>query len=140
MAAKLNREDVVLGGLITGQTPTDTTSTPSPKALPNRAVDWQVLAPGTTGQVLTVQAGGSIAWAGLGTFTAVAGAFSGGIAAWGATVPSSQPTAAAETTGYAAGSSTAVTIDGTFTGGTGSTAYTVGDIVAALKTQGFIKS
>ena len=52
--------------------------------------------------------------------------------------PVTQPTAAAETTGYTAGTSTAVTIDGTFTGGVGTTAYTIGDIVAALKTLGVI--
>ena len=56
------------------------------------------------------------------------------------TGPVAQPTAAAETTGYTAGTGTAVTIDGTFTGGVGVTAYTIGDIVAALKTLGLIAS
>lgn len=51
-----------------------------------------------------------------------------------------QCTAADVTTGYTAGSSTAVTIDGTFTGNVGSTAYTIGDLVAALKKYGLIAS
>jgi hypothetical protein len=58
---------------------------------------------------------------------------------FGAT-PIVQPTAAGTTTGYTAGTSTAVTIDGTSTGGTGSTAYTLGDIVLALKSLGIIKT
>ncbi len=56
------------------------------------------------------------------------------------TTPVVQPTAAAATTGYTAGTSTPVTIDGTFTGGTGSTAYTIADLVHALKTLGLIAS
>ena len=47
--------------------------------------------------------------------------------------PVLQPTAHAVHAGYTAGSSTVVTIDGTFTGNTGSTAYTLGDCIAALK-------
>jgi hypothetical protein len=51
-----------------------------------------------------------------------------------------QRTAAGVTTGYTAGASTAVTIDGTFTGNVGATAYTIGDLVAALKALGFIQA
>lgn len=49
-----------------------------------------------------------------------------------------QPTAGGVTAGYTAGTSTAVTIDGKFTGNTGTSAYTVGDLVAALKNLGLI--
>ena len=42
------------------------------------------------------------------------------------------------TTGFTAGSGTATKDDSTFTGGVGSTAYTVGDIVKALKTLGLL--
>lgn len=44
------------------------------------------------------------------------------------------------TTGFTAGSGTAAKDDSTYTGNTGSTAYTVGDIVKALKTAGLIAS
>ncbi len=49
-----------------------------------------------------------------------------------------QPTAAGNTTTVTAGSTTAVYVNTTFTGGTGSTAYTVGDVVKALKSLGLI--
>lgn len=63
----------------------------------------------------------------------------GPVSFFGATAVS-QPTAAAVTAGFTAGAGTAVKDDSTFTGNTGSTAYTIGDIVKALKTLGLIKS
>ena len=63
MGSKFNREDVSLGAIPVGMYPTDTTTTPAPLALPNRAVDWGVLPSGSSGQVLTVNADGSIGWA-----------------------------------------------------------------------------
>lgn len=42
------------------------------------------------------------------------------------------------TTGFTAGSGTASKSDSTFTGNTGTAAYTVGDIVRALKNLGFL--
>lgn len=54
--------------------------------------------------------------------------------------PIAQSTPAASTTTVTAGSTTAVYVNTSFSGGTGSTAYTVGDIVAALKGLGLLKS
>ena len=43
-----------------------------------------------------------------------------------------------ETTGFTAGAGTAARVDSTYTGNTGSTAYTVSDIVKALKQVGLL--
>ena len=64
----------------------------------------------------------------------------GGLVSFFGATGSTQPTAAGNTTVVTAGSTTAVYVNTTFTGGTGSTAYTVGDIVAALKGLGIIKA
>ena len=54
--------------------------------------------------------------------------------------PATQPTAAVNVHTVAAGSTTTVFVNTTFDGSIGSTAYSLGDLVAALKTLGLIKS
>ena len=49
-----------------------------------------------------------------------------------------QPATTGTVTGFTAGSGTAAKDDSTYTGNTGSTAYTVGDIVKALKDLGLL--
>lgn len=61
------------------------------------------------------------------------------IAFFGA-APVAQPSTTGTTTGFTAGAGTAAKSDSTFTGNTGSTAYTVGDIVKALKDLGLLTS
>ena len=56
---------------------------------------------------------------------------------FGAT-PVVQPDTTGTTTGFTAGSGTAVLDDSTFTGDTGTAAYTIGDIVKALKDLGLL--
>jgi hypothetical protein len=63
----------------------------------------------------------------------------GPVSFFGAT-PATQPTAATNVHTVAAGSTTAVYVNTTFDGSIGSTAYTLGDVVAALKTLGLIKA
>lgn len=55
-----------------------------------------------------------------------------------AATPLAQQGATGNTTTVTAGSTTAVYTNTTFSGGTGTTAYTVGDIVLALKKLGLI--
>lgn len=54
--------------------------------------------------------------------------------------PIIQPSATGQTAGFTAGSGSATKDDSTFTGGTGSKAYTIGDIVKHLKNLGLIAS
>lgn len=54
--------------------------------------------------------------------------------------PIVQPATTGTTTGFTTGTGTAVQSGSTFTGNTGTTAYTIGDIVLALKTLGLMKS
>lgn len=56
------------------------------------------------------------------------------------TTPVAQPTPAGNVTTVAAGSTTTVFVNTSFSGGTGATAYTVGDLVAVLKAHGLIKA
>jgi len=58
---------------------------------------------------------------------------------WNAT-PIAQPSSTGETTGFTAGSGTAVNDDSTFTGNVGATAYRINDIVKHLKNAGLIAS
>jgi len=52
--------------------------------------------------------------------------------------PVLQQTALGTTTGFTAASGTAVLSGSTFTGGTGTSAYTIGDLVLAMKNYGLI--
>lgn len=70
---------------------------------------------------------------GGGTPVALGASPSDQIGAYGVT-PVTQPDAV----GVGAGNATAVVIDTTFTGGVGASAYTLGDIVLALKQLGLI--
>lgn len=51
-----------------------------------------------------------------------------------------QPNTTGTTTGFTAGAGTAVLSGSTFTGNTGTAAYTVGDVVRALKLLGFLEA
>ncbi|MEE4302462.1 MAG: hypothetical protein V2J24_23685 [Pseudomonadales bacterium] len=62
-----------------------------------------------------------------------------GLLAFFGASPVAQQTASGAT-GHVAGSASGVTEDSTFTGGVGTTAYTIGDVVAALKQLGLIAS
>lgn len=55
-------------------------------------------------------------------------------------IAASQPGAATNVHTVAAGATTASYVNTTYDGSIGSTAYTVGDLVAALKTLGLIKA
>ena len=61
----------------------------------------------------------------------------GGIGLFGAT-PVAQQTTTGTTTGFTAGSGTSANDDSTYTGNSGTAAYTVGDIVLALKNIGIL--
>ncbi len=56
---------------------------------------------------------------------------------WGAT-PVIQHTATGDVTGFVAGSGAHANVDSVYTGASGATAYTMGDIVTALKAAGFL--
>lgn len=78
----------------------------------------------------------------LGTTTATAvnvGRSGQTIGFFGATATSRYNTTGT-TTGFTAGAGAAVLVDSTFTGNTGATAYTIGDVVRALKQYGLLTS
>lgn len=56
---------------------------------------------------------------------------------WNST-PIVQHSSTGESAGFTAGAGTTVTHLSTFTGNVGSTAYTIGDVIKALKNSGFI--
>jgi len=55
-----------------------------------------------------------------------------------AQTPIVQPTSTGQTAGHTAGAGAGVTADSTFTGGTGTKAYTIGDVVRHLKLVGLL--
>jgi hypothetical protein len=71
------------------------------------------------------------------TGTEIGTATSQKLGLWGAT-PVVQPSTTGTTTGFTAGSGTGVNDDSTFTGNTGTKAYTIGDIVYNLKQCGIL--
>ena len=97
------------------------------------------------GTVLTVTGGvmqladGTNIQAGTSTGSQVGTASNQKLGFYGAT-PAVQQNTTGTTTGFTAGSGTTVVSGSTFTGNTGSTAYTVGDIVHALKVLGLLAS
>ncbi len=72
-----------------------------------------------------------------GTGTKIGTATSQKLGLWNAT-PVIQPAATGTTSGFTAGAGTAVDSAATFTGGVGSKAYTIGDVVLALKQAGIM--
>ncbi len=74
---------------------------------------------------------------GTGAGTKVGASSSQKLGFWGAT-PTTQYSTTGTTTGFSAGTGTAVLSGSTFTGNTGTSAYTISDLVAALKKSGII--
>ena len=68
----------------------------------------------------------------------VTGTVTGTTVGFFSATPVTQPNTTGTVTGFTAGAGTAVKDDSTFTGNTGSTAYTIGDVVKALKDLGLL--
>jgi hypothetical protein len=99
---------------------------------------------GSTTPKLILQANGDLTHidganiaVGTGTGTKIGTATTQKLAFYNST-PVVQPNTTGTTTGFTAGAGSAVDSAATFTGNTGSTAYTIGDIVKALKTLGLL--
>ena len=86
--------------------------------------------------VLTLADGQNIA-ANATTGTKIGTATSQKLAVWNQT-PIAQPSSTGQTSGFTAGIGTPVLSDSVFTGGSGSTAYTIGDLVKHLKAIGLL--
>jgi hypothetical protein len=87
---------------------------------------------------LTIADAGNIVLA-TGTGTKIGTATSQKLGFYNA-APVAQYSTVGTTTGFTAGSGSAVLADSTFTGDSGATAYTIGDVVRALKTLGLLAS
>jgi hypothetical protein len=87
----------------------------------------------------TFPTGAVLSAATTGAGLTIGGAAAQKIGFFGATAVG-QPSTSGLTTGFTAGSGTAMNNVSTSTGGTGSTAYTFGDVVFQLKTLGLLKS
>lgn len=68
------------------------------------------------------------------------GVDSGMLEGFYAATPVAQPSPQGNVTTVAAGSTTGVFVNTTFSGGVGSTGYSVGDVVACLKALGLLKA
>ena len=133
----LNRENVSRGSIPVGRNADHASPTPAPTGLPNPPVEWGTLAAGADNTVLiclsTVAEG--VAWSNTLSVTSLTA--SGGIAAWGASPP-----------GAARDHRHGHRIHGRLINRGhrgqhvyrphGRSAYTIGDIVLALKQQGLL--
>lgn len=92
---------------------------------------------GTVATSLTFATGANIVAATSGAGTKIGTGATQKLGFWNAT-PVVQPATTGTATGFTAGSGTAVNDDSTFTGGVGTKAYRISDIVLALKQAGIM--